>query len=160
MAAELSSGNAGLKELQDRKMHMAIVIDEFGGTEGIVTMEDILEEIVGEIHDEYDEVLKEVEQSADGSSLVNARISIKDFNEKFAQKFSIEIPEDPEYETMNGFLTKLTGRIPELSEDIHYGDLRFTVMKKSPRRLRQIKLVKIPPQPTPDDTPDSETGKR
>ena len=142
-----------MKELQERKMHMAIVIDEFGGTEGIVTMEDILEEIVGEIHDEYDEVLKEVEQSADGSSLVNARISIKDFNEKFAQKFSTEIPEDPEYETMNGFLTKLTGRIPELGEEIHYGDLRFTVMKKSPRRLRQIKLVKVPPRPaSPSET--------
>ncbi|HUL44608.1 MAG TPA: hemolysin family protein [Bacteroidota bacterium] len=146
-----------MKNLQERKMHMAIVIDEFGGTEGIVTMEDILEEIVGEIHDEYDEVLKEVEQSADGSSLVNARMSIKDFNEKFSQKLHTEIPEDPEYETVNGFLTRLTGRIPEISEDIRFGDLRFTVMKKSPRRLRQIKLVRVPPSPTSENGTGAET---
>ncbi len=132
-----------MKELQERKMHMAIVIDEFGGTRGIVTMEDILEEIVGEIHDEYDEVLKEVEQSADGSALVNAHLPIADFNEKFSSKFA-EIPEDPEYETVNGFLNKITGRIPEMNEEIRYKNLTFTVMKKSPRRLRQVKIVSLP----------------
>jgi CBS domain containing-hemolysin-like protein len=128
-----------MKELQDRKMHMAIVVDEFGGTQGIVTMEDILEEIVGEIHDEYDEVLKDVEQSTDGSALVNARMNINDFNEKFGG----EIPEDPEYETLNGFLSKITGHIPEMNEDIHYNNLQFTVIKKSQRRIRQVKVKKI-----------------
>lgn len=128
-----------MKELQDRKMHMAIVVDEFGGTQGIVTMEDILEEIVGEIHDEYDEVLKDVEQSTDGSALVNARMNINDFNEKFEG----EIPEDPEYETLNGFLSKITGHIPEMNEDIHYNNLQFTVIKKSQRRIRQVKVKKI-----------------
>jgi CBS domain containing-hemolysin-like protein len=131
-----------MRDLQERKIHMAIVVDEFGGTQGIITMEDILEEIVGEIHDEYDEVLKDVEQSADGSALVNARISIHDFN----QKFGVEIPEDPEYETLNGFLYKITGRIPELQEEIQHGNLHFTVVKKSQRRVRQVK-VKINPQP-------------
>jgi putative hemolysin len=134
-----------MKDLQERKIHMAIVLDEFGGTQGIVTMEDILEEIVGEIHDEYDEVLKEIEQSADGSSLVNARISISDFNEKFAHRFKSEIPEDPEYETVNGFLYKFTGRIPEINEEIRFKDLLFTIMKKSPRRLRQVKVVSLSP---------------
>jgi CBS domain containing-hemolysin-like protein len=128
-----------MKELQDRKMHMAIVVDEFGGTQGIVTMEDILEEIVGEIHDEYDEVLKDVEQSTDGSALVNARMNINDFNEKFEG----EIPEDPEYETLNGFLSKITGHIPEMNEDIRYNNLQFTVIKKSQRRIRQVKVKKI-----------------
>ncbi|MBI3194894.1 MAG: HlyC/CorC family transporter, partial [Ignavibacteriae bacterium] len=89
-----------MRDLQQRKLHMAIVVDEFGGTQGLITMEDILEEIVGEIHDEYDEVLKEVEHSTDGSALVDAKISISDFNDKF----SAEIPEDSEYETLNGFL--------------------------------------------------------
>jgi putative hemolysin len=118
---------------------MAIVVDEFGGTQGIITMEDILEEIVGEIHDEYDEVLKDVEQSADGSALVNARVSIRTFNEKFGA----EIPEDPEYETLNGFLYKVTGSIPELYDEILYGPLQFKVTKKSHRRIRQVKVRKL-----------------
>jgi CBS domain containing-hemolysin-like protein len=137
-----------MKELQERKLHMAVVVDEFGGTEGIVTMEDILEEIVGEIHDEYDEVLKDVEQSTDGSSLVNAKMDIKDFNEKFV----VEIPDDPEYETIGGFLAKLTGHIPEQNEEIRYGNLHFTIVKKSQRRLRQVKVSKS----LIDETPEKE----
>jgi CBS domain containing-hemolysin-like protein len=128
-----------MRDMQERKISMAIVVDEFGGTEGIITMEDILEEIVGEIHDEYDEVLKDIEQVADGSALVNARIGIDDFNEKFG----VEVPEDPEYETLNGFLYKITGRIPEVHEEVKYGNLHFTVMKKSQRRIRQVKVRKL-----------------
>lgn len=127
-----------MRELQQQKIHIAIVVDEFGGTEGIITMEDILEEIVGEIHDEYDEELKEIETSADGTVLVNARINIKDFNEKF----NANIPEDDEYETISGFLHKLTGKIPELNEEIHYMDLTFVIVKKSQRRIRQVKVVR------------------
>jgi len=130
-----------MRELQEQKLHMAIVLDEFGGTQGIITMEDILEEIVGEIHDEYDEVLKDVEQSADGSALVNARITIHTFNEKF----KVEIPDDPEYETLNGFLYKISGSIPELHEELVYGDLIFTVMKKSQRRIRQVRVRRRAP---------------
>jgi putative hemolysin len=127
-----------MRELQQKKIHIAIVVDEFGGTEGIITMEDILEEIVGEIHDEYDEELKEIETSADGTVLVNARININDFNEKF----NANIPEDDEYETISGFLHKLTGKIPELNEEIHYMDLTFVIVKKSQRRIRQVKVVR------------------
>jgi CBS domain containing-hemolysin-like protein len=130
-----------MRDMQERKLHMAIVVDEFGGTQGIITMEDILEEIVGEIHDEYDEVLKDVEQSADGSALVNARMNIDDFNKRFA----VDVPEDPEYETLNGFLHKITGRIPEIQEEIRYNNLHFTIMKKSQRRVRQVKVRKMTP---------------
>jgi CBS domain containing-hemolysin-like protein len=129
-----------MREMQVRKIAMAVVIDEFGGTQGIITMEDILEEIVGEIHDEYDEVLKDVEQSSDGSALVNARITIKDFNEKFGGA----IPEDAGYETLNGFLHKVTGKIPEMNEEIRYANLHFTVLKKSQRRLRQVRVKRMP----------------
>lgn len=129
-----------MRDMQERKNAMAVVIDEFGGTQGIITMEDILEEIVGEIHDEYDEVLKDVEQSSDGSALVNARITIKDFNDKF----NGAIPEEAGYETLNGFLSKVTGKIPEMNEEIRYANLHFTVMKKSQRRLRQVRVKKIP----------------
>ncbi|MGA9362804.1 MAG: hemolysin family protein [Bacteroidota bacterium] len=129
-----------MREFQLKKIHLAIVVDEFGGTEGIITMEDILEEIVGEIHDEYDEVLKEVEASADGSFLVNARVPISQFNERFG----CDIPEDADYETVGGFLYKLTGRIPDLNETISHKNLTFTVATKSDRRMRQIKVRKIP----------------
>jgi putative hemolysin len=127
-----------LREFQQHKIHLAIVIDEFGGMEGIITMEDILEEIVGEIHDEYDEILKEVESSADGSFLVSARVLIKEFNEKFG----CDIPEDSDYETLGGFLQKLTGHIPDLNETICHKDLTFTVVAKGQRRIRQLKVRK------------------
>lgn len=132
-----------MRDLQQRKQHMAIVVDEFGGTQGIVTMEDILEEIVGEIHDEYDEELKDVEQSADGTFMVNARMQIKDFNERF----QAEVPQEGEYETISGLLHKLAGRIPEVNEELHYDNLSFTIMKKSQRRIRLVRLRKKDPAP-------------
>ena len=128
-----------MRELQQRKLHMAVVIDEFGGTAGIITMEDILEEIVGEIHDEYDEEVKDIETASDGSFLVNARISIHDF----VTRFHVELPETDEYETMSGFLQKHTGRIPELNEEIRYNNLSFTVIKKSQRRIRLVRVKKV-----------------
>jgi putative hemolysin len=128
-----------MHELQQKKLHLAIVIDEFGGTEGIVTMEDILEEIVGEIHDEYDEELKDVESSADGSFLVNGRISVGAFNERF----QTSIPEADEYDTLSGFLNKLAGRIPDLNEELKTEVLAFTIVKKGQRRIRQVKVRKI-----------------
>jgi putative hemolysin len=127
-----------MRELQARKLHLAVVIDEFGGTEGIVTMEDILEEIVGEIHDEYDEEVKDVESAADGSFVVNGRMTVRDFNDRFR----IEVPQGDEYETMSGFLSKVTGRIPELNEEIRFETLLFTIMKKSQRRIRLVRVRK------------------
>jgi len=130
-----------MRELQQQKLHMAVVVDEFGGTEGIVTMEDILEEIVGEIHDEYDEELKDVESSADGSFLVNARMPIHDFNERFRA----DVPENDEYETLSGFLNKFFGRIPELNEELSHKNFLFAIVKKSHRRIRLVKVRKLEP---------------
>jgi len=140
-----------MRELQARKLHMAVVIDEFGGTEGIVTMEDILEEIVGEIHDEYDEELKDVESAADGSFLVNGRMTVPDFNERF----QVEVPQGDEYETMSGFLSKLTGRIPELNEEIRFESMLFSIVKKSQRRIRLVRVRKEerPPAPAGEEDP-------
>ena len=141
-----------MRELQERKMHMAIVVDEFGGTEGIVTMEDIIEEIVGEIHDEYDEEIRDVEPRGDGSFHVNARMSIGDFNERFGS----DVPEAPEYETISGFLHKRAGRIPDLNEEIRHDRLSFTIVKKSQRRIRVVRVKKLElPLPAPDSQPGS-----
>ena len=127
-----------LRDFQQQKLHMAIVIDEFGGTEGLVTMEDIIEEIVGEIHDEYDEEVKDIEQATDGSFVVNGRLSIRDFNERFGAT----LPEHGDYDTLSGFLHKLTGRIPDLNEEIPFEAVTFAIVKKSQRRIRLVRVRK------------------
>ena len=129
-----------LRELQKKRQHMAIVIDEFGGTEGIITIEDIVEEIVGEIRDEYDEEHTEIETSSDGTALVNGGISIHDFNERF----NADIPEDADYDTISGFLHKRAGRIPELHEEIRFENISFVISKKNERRIRSVKIKIIP----------------
>lgn len=125
-----------LREFQQNKVPLAIVIDEFGGTEGIITVEDIIEEIVGEIHDEYDEVQKPVQLATDGSTIVDANISIHDFNEQF----HANIPETPDYDTLAGFLQKFTGKLPELNEEIRHSDFVFKIVQKTARRIRQVKV--------------------
>jgi len=125
-----------LREFQQQKNHIGIVIDEFGGTEGLITLEDIVEEIVGDILDEYDETRKSFERKSDGSVIVDAAISINDFNEQF----QAAIPPAPEYETIAGYLQTITGRLPELGEVINAMDVTFTIITKSARRIRQIKI--------------------
>lgn len=127
-----------LREFQQKKAHLAIVTDENGGTEGIITMEDIMEEIVGEIHDEYDEISKTVEQSRDGSTIVDARLSVSDFNGQFAA----QLPEAPEYETLAGFIQKVSGRLPEIGEMISFKEFQFSILSKSARRIRQVRVAR------------------
>jgi CBS domain containing-hemolysin-like protein len=126
-----------LREFQQHKAHLAIVIDEFGGTEGIITMEDIIEEIVGEIHDEYDEVSKSIEQARDGSVTVDARMSVGDFN----QQFKAQLPEAPEYETLAGFIQKEMGRMPEVGDTVIHQTMTFIVQSKTARRIRTVRVM-------------------
>ena len=99
-------------------------------------MEDIVEEIVGDILDEYDETRKSVEQEGDGSVIVDAALSIADFNLQFRAK----LPEGSDYETMAGYLQKITGKLPELNEEIKTENFIFTILTKSARRIRQVKV--------------------
>lgn len=126
-----------MRELQNKKQHIAIVVNEFGNTEGIITIEDILEEIVGEIRDEFDEERSNFISNKDGSTIVPGNMRIEEFNQIFANK----IPESSEYATLNGFLHKLTGRIPEQKEQIQYSDLIFVIEAISSRRIKQIKII-------------------
>lgn len=129
-----------LKEMQRNKVHMAIVVDEYGGVEGLVTIEDIIEEIVGEIQDEYDvDESQEVVSEKSGVYLVNPIISIENFN----TRFKTELPEDPDYQTLNGFLQKVTGHIPEVYERIDYKGMSFVITKKSGNRILQVRVQKI-----------------
>jgi CBS domain containing-hemolysin-like protein len=129
-----------LREFQQKKAHLAVVTDENGGTEGIVTMEDIVEEIVGEIHDEYDEVGKAIEPAKDGSITVDARSSVSDLNKQFA----LALPEAPEYETLAGLIQKVLGRLPEIGDAISFQDMQLTILSKTARRIRQVRIVRQP----------------
>jgi len=128
-----------LREFQQNKVHMGIVVDEFGGTEGLVTMEDIIEEIVGDILDEYDEVRKSVESASDGSMIVDGALTISEFNKQFRQ----QIPESNDYETVAGYLQKITGRVPDVNEEIRTEQFIFKILTKSARRIKQIKVTPV-----------------
>jgi CBS domain containing-hemolysin-like protein len=128
-----------LHEFQDQKQHIAIVLDEYGGTAGIVTLEDILEELVGEIADEYEknppEPIKEVDQN---TIEVDARTYVDDLNNQFA----LNIPEDEDYDTIGGFVFSRLGYIPKTGEKFDYDNLKFTITSAEPRRIKHIRIKK------------------
>ncbi len=128
-----------LRELQERRMHMALVVDEYGGTSGLVTMEDLLEEIVGEIFDEYDLRREAVRVLDENTAVVDARVHVDDVNDKFGTK----LPEDEVFETVAGFVFHSLGRIPKEGETFEAHDLRVTVEKAINRRILRVRMVKL-----------------
>jgi CBS domain containing-hemolysin-like protein len=126
-----------LREFQTRKIHLAIVVDEFGGTAGLVTMEDILEELVGEIQDEYDDELSGIEKVDDSTYLVNASMSISDVNDVVE---GLQLPEGEDYTTIGGLVNKWFGHIPEADESYERDSVRMTVLKTINRRVVQVKI--------------------
>ena len=123
-----------LRQLQAMRLHMAIVVDEFGGVAGIVTLEDLIEEIVGEIRDEYDAESEAVRKTGPDVYSITGNLPIRDFNRSFSDK----IPEAPEYATIAGFLEVLTGRLLREGEVVHYENLVFTVEKTDGFRVDAI----------------------
>ena len=128
-----------LKEMQRRRIHMAVVVNEYGSVEGLVTLEDLIEEIVGEIQDEYDTEEKSVERLKDGSLLIDASAPVRDL----AERYSLPIPESPDYETLNGFITHQLQAIPRGGEVIQHGGYRFTVVDLGDRRVSKVKVEKL-----------------
>ena len=127
-----------LREFQLKRLHMAIVVDEFGGTEGLITMEDILEEIVGEIRDEYDEEDIPYDLLPNGGIEVEAMVNISDFN-----SFSdLTIPESDEYDTVGGFVTTVFGRIPETGDSMAYEQIRVEVIDAEERRVTRVRITR------------------
>ncbi|MBK7860928.1 MAG: HlyC/CorC family transporter [Archangiaceae bacterium] len=148
-----------LREMQKQKIHLSVVVDEYGGFMGIVTLEDILREIVGDIGDEFEEDVKLIDRQTDGSFLVDAMLPPLEF----ARAFALELPEG-EYETLGGFLSHLAGAIPEVGDKFHVNGWTFAVASKEGPRLDRIKVTKpkvekkdaaaeglplLPPRPSP-----------
>ncbi|HZP66689.1 MAG TPA: transporter associated domain-containing protein [Rudaea sp.] len=129
--------NILLKEFRLSRNHMAIVIDEYGGLAGLVTIEDVLEEIVGEIDDEHDDDeaarKKLIQPQPDGGFLVNALTPIADFNDRLASEFP-----DDEFDTVGGMVTAEFGHLPEPGEEIVLGGFQFRVTKADARRVLQF----------------------
>jgi magnesium and cobalt transporter len=128
--------NVLLREFRQSRNHMAIVIDEYGGVAGLVTIEDVLEQIVGDIDDEHDEAVDETQliaAQADGHFVVDALTPISDFNERFGADF-----DDDEYDTIGGLLTAAIGHLPEAGEELTLGRFGFRVARADARRLHAL----------------------
>ena len=127
-----------LKEMQRRRQHMAIVSDEYGTTAGLITLEDIMEEIFGEIMDETD-VDDRIERLKDGSFIIDASYSIRDLE----NRLNLNLPESPDYETLGGFVLNQLQLIPRGGEIVNYSRYRFTVVGIEGRRITKIKMNKF-----------------
>lgn len=125
-----------LSELQQKRIQIAIVIDEFGGTAGMVTLEDIVEEIVGEIQDEYDEEKPTVEKISDTEFIINAYATVYDVNEHLPH----DLPEDEDFDTVGGLVSHAFGKIPEVGDSEEFYGYLFTILKKTEQNIETIKL--------------------
>jgi len=129
-----------LLELRTRHVGMALVVDEFGSILGLVTMEDILEQMVGEIHDEFDVVERPL-TLADGALIFDAALNVRDLD----TQYNITLPEDPAYATVGGFVLDQLGFIPKGGESFEYGNFRFSVVEMDGKRVARVKIQRIRP---------------
>ena len=149
-AAESQKIGGLLREMQRRHSHLAIVVDEFGGAAGIVTLEDIVEEIVGEIQDEHDEEAPLVFERSPGHYFVDAAISVYDLEEQLGEA----VCEDKsEFDSLGGMLVHLAGRVPAIGETLTAGNFRIIVLDADERHVRRVEMLKIDTEE--DDQPSA-----
>src|SRR5512134_914007 len=129
-----------LKELQKRRSHMAVVVDEHGSVSGLVTLEDLIEQIVGEIQDEYDWEERAVEKMRDGSMVVEGTLSAADLRDAY----EIPLPESGEFETVAGFVLERLGSVPKGGEVVSIEGWRFTVVDVERNRISKVKVERLP----------------
>ena len=162
---ESKPANELLAELRSRQTKMAMVVDEFGSILGLVTLEDVLEHLVGDIHDEYDVVQKAliVGQGADSAMILDASLSLHDLE----SRYNISLPEDPAYATAGGFVLAQLGFIPRGGESFDFGEYRFTVVEMDRRRVARIKIQRLKqpgeasvPISTPQTKPVTENARK
>ena len=128
-----------LAAFRRRQVHLAVVVDEYGGTAGVVTMEDVLEEIVGEIEDEYDQPEQRLVEQSDGSLLVDARLEVEELAEHLGVTLPEELPEG-RFETVGGFITTLLGKVPDVKDEAAWGPLRMVVVDGDERRVSKVRV--------------------
>lgn len=126
-----------LKELRNKKSHLAVIVDEYGGTAGIVTIEDIIEEIIGEIRDEHDFEEELFLPQEDGSVLINARANLDDFEEHFG----VKLPRGG-FDTLGGFIIHLMGKVPRKGEEIAYAGLRMRIQGGDQKRITRVLVTR------------------
>ena len=126
-----------LQDFRTKRVHIAIVVDEYGGTSGLVTIEDLLEEIVGEIHDEYDIEEKQIAEQPDGSLLVDAGLPLDELEEHF----DIEIERD-KFDTVGGYVLHLLDEVPDAGDDIVDGELHMTVIDSDDRKIHKVRIIR------------------
>jgi CBS domain containing-hemolysin-like protein len=145
-----------LKEMQKRRTHLAVVVDEFGGTSGICSLEDVIEEIVGEIQDEGDAEAAPVKAVGEGLWLAEASIPLHDLEEYLNhqveglaedREHALRFPEDGDYETLGGFLTASAGRVPQVGAQVAWEGLTFTVRAGDERRVTRVEIARSAPAP-------------
>jgi len=129
-----------LNELRARKSHLAVIVDEYGGTSGICTIEDIVEEIIGEIRDEHDAEEEPFLPQDDGSVLVSARVGLDDFEEYFG----VALPEGS-YDTLGGFIIHVMGKVPAKGEEMIHDGLCFRIHSGDMKRIARVKVIPISP---------------
>ncbi len=134
-----------LYDFQEKRVHMAIIVNEYGETEGLVTMEDIIEEIVGEINDEFDEVEADYKKMADNIYVFEAKTSLNDFCRVFEIDGAYFEKAKGESETLAGLIIELFGRIPSSGEEIEFEDFTFKIQSVDMRRIKKVRVTQRPP---------------
>ena len=128
-----------MKDFKNKKMNIAIAVDEWGGTSGLITLEDIVEEVLGEIHDPYDTDQSLIFKQKDGSMIIDAKITIYDLQEEI----DIDFPEDREYDTLAGFILDSIGDIPSIEQSLNYQNYQIIVKNIDGNRIDKVHLIKI-----------------
>jgi magnesium and cobalt exporter, CNNM family len=136
---ETATVHDAFQNMRRNRAHLAVVVDEYGGVDGIVTLEDLIEELLGEIHDEYDQDVEMLHKITENNWVLEGNLPVKELN----HNLGVDVPENPSYTTVAGFLLSILDRIPSEKQEISYGDLRFRIEKMHANKIGKVS-IKLP----------------